>query len=66
MCFVHRLCDLPMRLAVTFRNQAEQERRDYEYGYPPLCGREAKSLSHFIEFETPAFVNQIANPSKGS
>jgi hypothetical protein len=66
MCFLNRLRVLRMRVAVTFRNQAEHERRDYKNGYSSLCGREAKSLPHFIEFETPAFVNQIANPSKGS
>jgi len=65
MCFLHRLWDLGMRLAVTLRDEAEQKHRDYEYGYSSLCGGEAKSLPHFIEFETPAFVNQIANPSKG-
>jgi hypothetical protein len=55
-----------MGVTITFRHQSKHERGDYEYGYSSLCGREAKSLPHFIEFETPAFVNQIANPSKGS
>jgi hypothetical protein len=64
MCFLHRLRDLWVRLAITFRDQAEHERRDYECGYSSFNGSETKPLPHFIEFETPTFVNQIANPSK--
>jgi hypothetical protein len=52
-----------MRVAITFGNQTKRERGDDEYGYSPLRGREAKSLPHFIEFETPGFLNHIANPS---
>jgi hypothetical protein len=55
-----------MRLAVTFRDQAEHERSEYEYRYSSLCGSEAKSLPHFIKFETRALFNQIANPSNWS
>ena len=46
-----------MRVAITFRDQPEHERRGNEYDYPSLCRREAESLPHFIEFETPAFFN---------
>jgi len=53
-----------MRLPVTFRNQAEHERRDYEQRYSSLSGSEAESLPHFIEFETPGLFNQGANLSK--
>jgi hypothetical protein len=53
-----------MRVAITFRDQAEHERRDYEYGYSSLDGSEAKSLPHFVEFETPALFNQGLNLSK--
>ena len=53
-----------MRLAVTFRDEAKHERGDYEYGNSSLRRREAKSLPHFIEFETPALLNQVTNPFK--
>jgi hypothetical protein len=43
-----------MRVAITFRYQAEHERCDDEYGYSFFGGSEAESLPHFIEFETPA------------
>jgi len=46
-----------MRVAITFRDQPEHERRGNEYDYPSLSRREAESLPHFIEFETPAFFN---------
>ena len=46
-----------MRVAITFRDQPEHERRGKEYDYPSLSRREAKSLPHFIEFETPALFN---------
>jgi hypothetical protein len=50
-----------MRLPVTFRDQAEHERRDYEQRYSSLSGSEAECLPHFIEFETPGFFNQVPN-----
>jgi hypothetical protein len=46
-----------MRVAITFGAQAEHESRGNEQGYSSLSRREAKSLPHFIEFETPAFFN---------
>jgi hypothetical protein len=46
-----------MRIAITFRDQAEHERCSNEDCYPSLSRREAKSLPHFIEFETPALFN---------
>src|SRR5262245_45636141 len=46
-----------MRVAITFRYQAEHESRDDEYGYSFLCWRETESLPHFIEFETAAPFN---------
>jgi hypothetical protein len=46
-----------MRVAITFRDQPEHEGRGNEYDYSPLSRREAKSLPHFIEFETPALFN---------
>ena len=46
-----------MRIAITFRDQPEHERRGNEYDYPSLSRREAESLPHFIEFETPALFN---------
>ena len=46
-----------MRVAITFRDQPEHERRGNEYDYPSLSRREAESLPHFIEFETPALFN---------
>ena len=46
-----------MRVAITFRDQPEHERRGNEQGYSSLSRREAKSLPHFIELETPAFFN---------
>jgi hypothetical protein len=55
---------LRMRVAVTFRNQAEHERRDNEYRYSFLNRSEAKSLPHFIQFETPRLFTQVSNPSK--
>ncbi|PYK24555.1 MAG: hypothetical protein DME59_13065 [Verrucomicrobia bacterium] len=62
--FPDRFWDLRMRLPVTFRNQAEHERRDYEQRYSSLSGSEAESLPHFIEFKTPGLFNQGANLSK--
>ena len=46
-----------MRVAITFRDQPEHERRGNEYDYPSFSWREAESLPHFIEFETPALFN---------
>jgi len=46
-----------MRVAITFRDQPEHERRNNEYDYSSFSRREAKSLPHFIEFETPALFN---------
>jgi hypothetical protein len=46
-----------MRVAITFRDQAEQKRRGNEYDYASLSRCEAESLSHFIELETPALFN---------
>ena len=38
-----------MRVAITLRDQAEDERRGNEYCYSPLSRREAKSLPHVFE-----------------
>jgi hypothetical protein len=46
-----------MRVAITFRDQPEHECRGNEYDYSPFSRREAKSLPHFIELETPALFN---------
>jgi len=46
-----------MRVAITFCGQPEHERRDNEYDYSSFSRREAKSLPHFIEFETSVFFN---------
>jgi hypothetical protein len=46
-----------MRVAITFRDQPEHERRGNDYDYPSFSRREAESLPHFIEFETPALFN---------
>jgi hypothetical protein len=61
MRFPDRFWHLWMRLPVTFRDQAEHERRDYEQRYSSLGGSEAESLPHFIEFETPGLLNQVTN-----
>jgi len=45
-----------MRVAITFRSQAEHECCSNEDRYASLSRREAESLPHFIEFETTAFV----------
>jgi len=45
-----------MRIAITFRDQPEHEDCDNEQGYSLFGGSEAKSLPHFIQFET-AFFN---------
>ena len=46
-----------MRVAITFRDQAEDERRGNEYCDSPLSRCKAKSLPHFIELESPALFN---------
>ena len=46
-----------MRVAITFRDQPEHECRGNEYDYSSFSRREAESLPHFIEFETPALFN---------
>jgi hypothetical protein len=46
-----------MRVAITFRGQAEHERCSNEDRYSSLSRGEAESLPHFIEFETTAFVD---------
>ena len=46
-----------MRVAITFRSQAEHERCSNEDCYPSLSRGEAESLPHFIEFKTTAFVD---------
>ena len=46
-----------MRIAITFRDQTEHKRRGNETGYTYLSRREAESLPHFIEFETPELAN---------
>jgi hypothetical protein len=46
-----------MRVAITFRDQPKHEGRCNERGYTYLSRGEAESLPHFIEFETPAFLN---------
>jgi hypothetical protein len=46
-----------VRVAITFRHQAEHERCGDEKGYSSLGWREAKSLPHFIDLKTPALFN---------
>ena len=53
-----------MRVAITFRDQPEHERRGNEYDYSSFSRCEAESLPHFIEFETPGLSNQGTNLSK--
>jgi hypothetical protein len=43
-----------MRVAITFCDQAEHERRDNEHRYSSLSRCEAESLPHFIKFKTAA------------
>src|SRR5713101_4689032 len=64
MRFPDRRWHLRMRLAVTFRDQPEHERRDYEYRYSSLNGSEAKSLPQLVKFEALATFNQGTNLSK--
>jgi hypothetical protein len=53
-----------MPVAITFGDQTEHERRDYEYGYSSFCRSEAKFLPQFFEFETPVLFTQVATPSR--
>ena len=46
-----------MCVAITFRDQPKHEHRGNEHRYSFLSRREAESLPHFIEFETPALFN---------
>ena len=46
-----------MRVAITFRDQAEHEGRGNEHCYPSLSRREPESFPQFIEFETPTLFN---------
>ena len=46
-----------MRVTITFRDRPEHERRGNKYDYPSFSRREAESLPHLIEFETPALFN---------
>jgi len=46
-----------MRVAITFRDQAEHERCSNEDCYPSLSRREPESFPQFIEFETPTLFN---------
>jgi len=46
-----------MRVAITFRDQAEHERCSNEDCDPSLGRREPESFPHFIEFETPTLFN---------
>jgi hypothetical protein len=61
MCLSDRRGHLRMSVAITFGGQTEHERCDDEYRYSSLSGSEAKSLPHFIEFETPDLFDQIEN-----
>lgn len=46
-----------MRVAITFRYQAQHERHHNEDCYSSFYRSKAESLPHFIEFETPALFN---------
>jgi hypothetical protein len=46
-----------MRIAITFRGEAKHERCGNEHRHSSLSRREAESLPHFVEFETPALFN---------
>ena len=48
-----------MRVAITFRDSSEHERCGDEHCYPSFRRREAKSLAHFVEFDTPALANHV-------
>jgi hypothetical protein len=46
-----------MGVAITFCDQPKHECDGNEHCYPSLSRREAESLPHFIEAETPAFFS---------
>jgi hypothetical protein len=46
-----------MRVAITFRDQAEHEGRGNEHCYPSLSRREPEPLPHLIEFDTTTLFN---------
>jgi hypothetical protein len=46
-----------MSVAVTFRHETENERREHEYGHSFFHGSEAESLPHFNELETPVLFD---------
>jgi hypothetical protein len=46
-----------MRVPVTFRDQPKHERREHKHRDASFSRREAKSLPHFVEFETPALFD---------
>ena len=48
---------LRMRVAVTFCDQTEHERRGNEHGYSLFGGSETESLAGFAEFKTPVLFN---------
>src|SRR5258707_13654350 len=53
-----------IRVAITFRDQPEHERRGNEYDYSSFSRREAESLPQFIELETPAlFSHKVTSAS---
>ena len=53
-----------MRVAITFRDQAEHKRCENEQGYSFFGRSEAEFLPHFIEFETVGLSNQVTNLSR--
>jgi hypothetical protein len=46
-----------MSVAVTFRHETENERREHEYGHSFFHWSEAESLPHFNELETPVLFD---------
>ena len=48
-----------MRIAMPFCDQPKHERHGNEHCHSSLSRGEAKSLPHFIEFETPGLLNQV-------
>jgi hypothetical protein len=53
-----------MSVAVTFCDQAEHERSDNEYDYSFFHWREAESVPHFAEVETPILFNHELTPTR--
>jgi hypothetical protein len=49
-----------MSVAITFRDQSEDESCENEQDYSFFGGGEAESLPHFIELETWGVFNQVA------